>query len=176
MRGTGRWFINSWEYKGFLYSLQQPRLARRGEAGAWWKNTRWVRAELGRRLSLQQDVEPGEQGDVRKVAASGAMRQQLAAGLPGAAWGSGARAPGKGDGPAACCPAAHSGDRQRERKWPEPRAPGGAGGGVWRTDLERRSAAALPPAARQGALWPPSARRPGRQLGAASGLSRWSAW
>lgn len=96
------------------------------------------------------------------------MRQQLAAGLPGAGGGGGAwyQGPREGAGPArvtalhACC----GRPTQETASWKESDRDTGAGssrrrpwraggrGGVWGTDLEPRSAAALPPAARQGAV------------------------
>ena len=140
MYRTGGWFINSWEYKGFLYSLQQPKQARRGrgwgltkehvlgQSTVWWQTEpRAVRAARRTRCS--------EGGHF------GAMRQQLAAGLPGAEGGRGAWHQGIREGDGArqpwrpcnvCCAAADLRDHQQERNWRETRVPGGARRRQWR--------------------------------------------
>ena len=141
--------------KDFCIPCSNPSKRGGEEAGASGKNTCWVQAQFGSRWSLWQDAEPGGQG-FQKVATSGAMRQWLAVGLPGAgeAEEHGTRAseramgPASRDGPARMLrrrPTHQTTSRKetdvRQRCWEE------QGGGsdvlgawgrshVWRTDLE----------------------------------------
>ena len=188
MYRTGGWFINSWEYKGFLYSLQQPKQARRGrgwgltkehvlgQSTVWWQTEpRAVRAARRTRCS--------EGGHF------GAMRQQLAAGLPGAEGGRGAWHQGIREGDGArqpwrpcTCAARRLTYETTSRKETDARQgcreeQGGASdvlgawgrSRVWRTELEPRGQ-------QQGTLRPLSVRQAGTQFSTASCMQHWWAW